>query len=126
MNVKIVPWGSTANSVKSFTTKLSNSSRLKSYQKNIAGEGFDRDVRSALRLLSVELTSEPAVAENSSVTLPKSYIAKYYDYNRNCSLVVRANPRKECNEFYWLGQPLVLVRNVKSLTLSILYPPLVL
>jgi hypothetical protein len=39
--------------------------------------------------VSVELTSEPTISAKSTPTVPKSYIAKYYDHNRNCSLIVK-------------------------------------
>ena len=86
-----MPWGPTPQSVKSFTGKLINSSAFKSYQKSVASERSKKNIKSSLRLLSVELTSEPTITAKSKATVPKLYIAKYYDYNRNCSLIVKGN-----------------------------------
>jgi hypothetical protein len=89
--VKMVPFGPTVKNINSLTSKLLKSPKLRHYLKSISGEELEKkqNRRQAPRLLSLELIPETATTATKRITLSKSYLAKYYDYENNCCLVVK-------------------------------------
>jgi hypothetical protein len=88
--VKMIPFGPTIRNINSLTTKLLNRPKVRSYLKSISGVELEKKNKQTPRLLSVELLPETvAVATTKRIALPKSYLAKYYDYENNCCLSVK-------------------------------------
>jgi hypothetical protein len=87
--VKIAPWGPTIKNMNSFTSKLLTRPRVNSYLKSIGSEAIGSKNKHAVRLLSFELIPETAGTKRGTSTSPKLYLAKYYDYEHNCSLIVK-------------------------------------
>jgi hypothetical protein len=97
--VKIVPWGPTVKSINSLTSKLLNRPRVKNYLRSISDEGLQKKNKRPPRLLSFELLPETTTTTTKRIALPKSYFAKYYDYENNCCITVKGklgqlNPRE--------------------------------
>ena len=95
--IKIVPWGPSVKSINSLTSKLLNRPRVKSYLRSISDEGLQKKNKRPPRLLSFELLPETTTTKR--IALPKSYFAKYYDYENNCCITVKGklgqlNPRE--------------------------------
>ncbi len=64
--------------------------KVRSYLKSISGVELEKKNKQTPRLLSVELLPETvAAAATKRIALPKSYLAKYYDYENNCCLSVK-------------------------------------
>jgi hypothetical protein len=90
--VKMVAFGPSFRNINSFASKLLNRPKVRSYLKGISGEELEKKKnRQAPRLLSIELLPETiaAAATTKRISLPKSYLAKYYDYENNCCLIVK-------------------------------------
>ena len=90
--VKMVAFGPSFRNFNSFASKLLNRPKVRSYLKGISGEELEKKKnRQAPRLLSIELLPETiaAAATTKRISLPKSYLAKYYDYENNCCLIVK-------------------------------------
>jgi hypothetical protein len=85
--VKIAPFGAGARNINSLRSKLLNRPRVQSYIRSIIGKGSEKKNKQGLRLLSFELLPENTVTKR--VAFPKSYSAKYYDYQNNCCLTVK-------------------------------------
>ena len=92
MVVKLVPFGPSLRNINSLTSKLLNRPKVRSYLKSISSEELEKTKKNKQtpRLLSVELLPETvAAATTKRIALPKSYLAKYYDYENNCCLSVK-------------------------------------
>jgi hypothetical protein len=87
--VKMIPFGPTIRNINSLTTKLLNRPKVRSYLKSISGVELEKKNKQIPRLLSVELLPETVAAATKRIALPKSYLAKYYDYENNCCLSVK-------------------------------------
>src|SRR5215210_279606 len=91
--VKLVPFGPSLRNINSLTSKLLNRPKVKSYLKSISSEELEKTKKNKQtpRLLSVELLPETtaAVANKRIITLPKFYLARYYDYENNYCLSVK-------------------------------------
>jgi hypothetical protein len=90
--VKIVPWGPSAKKINSLTAKLYKSLKVKDYLRALGAERNTegkKETKVPLRLLSFELLQENPISHR--VVLPRLYRAKYYDYQSNCSIIVKAN-----------------------------------
>jgi hypothetical protein len=90
--VKMVPFGPSVRNITSLTTKLLNRPKVRSYLKSISSEELEKTKKNKQtpRLLSVELLPETvAAAATKRITLPKFYLAKYYDYENNYCLSVK-------------------------------------
>jgi len=86
--VKIVPFGPSVKNINSLTSKLLNIPKVRSYLKRINGEGLEKKNRRPPRLLSFQLLPKTSTG-TKRITVPKSYIAKYYDYKNNCCITVK-------------------------------------
>jgi hypothetical protein len=90
--VKMIPFGPTIRNINSLTSKLLNRPKVRSYLKSISGVELEKTKKNKQtpRLLSIELLPETvAAAATKRIALPKSYLAKYYDYENNCCLSVK-------------------------------------
>ena len=87
--VKMVPFGPSVRNINSLTSKLLNRPKVRSYLKSISSEELEKKKNGqAPRLLSIELLPETTTI-TKRITLPKFYLAKYYDYENNCCLIVK-------------------------------------
>ena len=90
--VKMVPFGPSVRNINSLTSKLLNRPKVRSYLKSISGGELEKTKKNKQtpRLLSVELLPETTAAvANKRITLPKFYLARYYDYENNYCLSVK-------------------------------------
>ena len=89
--VKMVPFGPSLRNINSLTSKLLNRPKVRSYLKSISREESEKTKKNKQtpRLLSVELLPETAAVANKRITLPKFYLARYYDYENNYCLSVK-------------------------------------
>ena len=96
--VKIVPFGPSVRNINSLTSKLVNRPKVRSYLKSITADHEGRagglqnkkeikKQQQTPRLLSFELL--PETFATNRIVLPKSYLAKYYDYKNNFCLTVK-------------------------------------
>ena len=117
--VKIVPWGPNQAKVESITGRLLNRSSVKRYlKKSLQQQDLTKDrslsaegkiEKRRLRLLSFELIDDERIESNISTTTkkrkktastspstpPKFYRSIYYDYDNNCSLIIKGNIDKK-------------------------------
>jgi hypothetical protein len=118
--VRIVPWGPNQAKVESITGKLLNRSSVKRYlRKSLQQQDLTKDSSLSaegkveerkLRLLSFELIDDERIESNitttskkrkkktistSASTPPKFYRSTYYDYDNNCSLIIKGNIDKK-------------------------------
>ena len=95
--VKIVPFGPNIRNINSLTSKLLSRPRVRSHLKSIGDEELEKkknkrtNIQSP-RLLSFELlpeTIDSVTISKRTTSLPRNYLAKYYDYENNCCLTIK-------------------------------------
>ncbi|HJR49150.1 MAG TPA: hypothetical protein VJ799_13410, partial [Nitrososphaeraceae archaeon] len=95
--VKIVPFGPNIRNINSLTSKLLSRPRVRGHLKSISDEELEKkknkrtNIQSP-RLLSFELlpeTIDSVTISKRTTSLPRNYLAKYYDYENNCCLTIK-------------------------------------
>jgi hypothetical protein len=91
MVIKVVPWNPDNKNLKNITNKLLSESNVRKSIRSLAdsdGKKIAKSIREP-KLLSFRLVDDPKKINQPSPKVQQSYVATYYDYDNNRSLIMR-------------------------------------